>query len=406
MGVEFKSSKKIANIPEALSIYINQLVYSEKRKGIDVITLSLGEAFFDIPNYSFDEINFVQGYHYSDSMGIPELRKRILDYYNNNYNAKIPNISNIMISSGSKAIIYMIMQSTLNVGDEVLIHEPAWLSYREQVKLVGAIPQFIPYDCEFTKITDYLTEKTKLLVLNNPNNPSGRIYSSKQLEKIYIDCYKRGIYILMDEAYSDFIEEKNDFCSLASVAKNLDGVFIVNSLSKNMGMSGWRIGYVIANEDKITNLLKLNQHIITCAPTILQLYIAHYFEDIINVTLPQIKEVVQKRKRIIAYMDFIGLKYMEGISTFYIFVKMEGLKSNTLDFCLYLLFKYGISTVPGDAYGMSTNDFIRISIGTESEERIKYSLDIIKSVLNKNLTDKVYVAKKLENNGFHRFGGK
>lgn len=404
METKFKISKKVENIPEALSIYINQLVYSEKRKGIDIITLSLGEAFFDIPSYSFDEINFIQGYHYSDSLGLPELRKKILDYYNHNYFSGIPDIKNIMISSGSKAIIYMVMETVLNQGDEVLIHEPAWLSYQEQARLAGAVPRFIPYDCEFEKITSYITEKTRLLVLNNPNNPAGWVYSKKQLESIYNECQRQGVYILMDEAYSDFVENKNDFSSLACVAKDLEGVFIVNSLSKNMGMSGWRVGYVIGKEDKIGALLKLNEHLITCAPTVLQLYLAHYFDDIINVTLPQVKDVVQKRRRILEYMDYIGLHYLSGASTFYIFVKMEGLKANTLDFCLYLLFKYGISTVPGSAYGASTEDFIRVGIGVESEERIHYALDIIKSVMKENLTDEIYVTKRLEKNGFHRFG--
>lgn len=403
MESKFKNSEKVKNIPEALSIYINQLVYSEKRKGIDIITLSLGEAFFDIPSYSFDEINFVQGYHYSDSMGLPELRKKILNYYNYNYSAKIPNIKNIMVSSGSKAIIYMVMEAVLNPGDEVLIHEPAWLSYQEQAKLADAVPRFIPYDCEIEKVVSYITEKTRLLILNNPNNPAGWIYTREQLKSIYHICQQHGVYILMDEAYSDFVEDKNDFCSLACIAHELDGVFIVNSLSKNMGMSGWRVGYVIANEDKIINLLKLNEHLITCAPTVLQLYLAHYFEQIIDVTLPQVKEVVRKRKRIVEYMDYIGLDYLKGASTFYIFIKTDVLKVNTLDFCLYLLFKYGISTVPGSAYGASTDGFIRIGIGAEPEERIRYALDIIKSVMKENLTDEEYVTKRLKKNGFHRF---
>lgn len=404
MGKKFEISKKVESIPEALSIYMNQLVYSEKRKGIDIITLSLGEAFFDIPAYSFDEINFVQGYHYSDSMGLPELRRKIMEYYNSKYLSQIPDIKNILVSSGSKAIIYMVMEAVLNPGDEVLIHEPAWLSYQEQARLAGAIPQFIPYDCEIEKIADYITERTRLLVLNNPNNPAGWIYSREQLENIYKECKRQGVYILMDEAYSDFVEDKNDFCSLACVAEDLEGVFIVNSLSKNMGMSGWRVGYVIAREDKIASLLKLNEHLITCAPTVLQLYLAHYFGDIINVTLPQVREVVQKRKRITRYMDEIGLHYLKGASTFYIFVKMEDLKADTLDFCLYLLFKYGISTVPGSAYGASTDNFIRVGIGAEPEERIRYALDIIRSVMKENLTDKEYVAKRLKKNGFHRFG--
>lgn len=404
MEDKFNASKKIENIPEALSIYINQLVYSEKRKGIDIITLSLGEAFFDIPDFSFSEIDFVKGYHYSDSMGIPELREKIMSYYNKRYGAHLGDINEIMISSGSKAIIYMVMESILNTGDEVLIHEPAWLSYQEQAKLADAIPKFIPWHCKLEYFPDYFTDRTKLLVLNNPNNPAGWIYSKEQLKHIYDICYERGIYILMDEAYSDFVSEKDTFYSLASIATGLKGIFIINSLSKNMGMSGWRVGYVISHKDNIRNLLKLNQHLITCAPTVLQLYLAHYFDDIINVTLPQVQAVVQKRNRILAYIDSVGMAHLDGAATFYIFLRVERLQADILDFCLYLLFKYGISTVPGSAYGESTNKFIRVGIGVESEERICYAIDIINMVLKQNLTDKDYVDKRLKQNGFYRFG--
>ncbi len=399
----YQVSEKIGDIPEALSIYINQLVYSERRKGIDIITLSLGESYFDIPMYSFSEIDFVKGYHYSDSMGLPELRKQILNYYNEHYGTRLNDINEILISSGSKVIIYMVMQAILNEGDEVLIHEPAWLSYQEQVKLVGAVPTFIPYDCNVDAFNKYFTDKTKLLILNNPNNPAGWLYSEEELRLIYKQCSERGIYILMDEAYSDFINEGEEFCSLAKVAPELEGVFIVNSLSKNMGMSGWRVGYVISNVDRIKDLLKLNQHMVTCAPTLLQMYLSRYFDDIIAVTLPQVKEVVKKRARVIEYINQTGLKCLNGASTFYIFLNVDGVKQDVMDFCLYLLFKYGIATVPGRAYGKSTDKFIRVGIGVESEERLHYALDVIKMVMEQDLTDAKYVNDKLKKNGFYRF---
>lgn len=393
----------VVDIPEALSIYINQLVYSEKRLGIDVTTLSLGEAFFDIPQFSFDEIDFVKGYHYSDSMGLPELRKKIMEYYNKNYNASIQSIDNIMISSGSKAIIFMVMLLLLKNGDDVLIHEPAWLSYQEQAKLAGGIPKFIPYDTGLEDFQNFLTEDTKLLILNNPNNPAGWVYDADKLRELYQICLKKHIYILMDEAYSDFIQADEKFVSLSCIAKDLEGVIIVNSLSKNMGMSGWRIGYMIAQEEIIFQALKLNQHIITCAPTILQMYISRYFDDIISVTLPQAKNVVEKRSRMIEYLDSIGLGHLNGGSTFYIFIDVRDLKVPVLDFCLYLLLKYGIAVVPGSAYGKSTAGFIRVGIGVESEERIVRAFDIIKLVYEQQLTDVDYISKRLKSKGYRRF---
>ncbi len=400
----YTRSDKVAKIPEALSIYMNQLVYSEKRKGKDIMTLSLGEAYFDIPRYSFDELNFEKGYHYSESMGLPELREKIMAYYNGNYDAEIGDISNILISCGSKPIIYMVMQAILNPGDEVLIYEPAWLSYQEQVRLADGTPCFIPYDCTPLDIPKHITEHTKLLVLNNPNNPAGSLLTREELKALYSVCRSKGIFILMDEAYSDFVRDPGDFCSLASIAKDLEGVFIVNSLSKNMGLSGWRVGYVIAAKEQIADVLKLNQHLITCAPTLLQMYLARYFDDIIEVTKPQIAAVVENRRKVTEYMDKIGLSYLPSASTFYIFVRTEGLKADTLDFCLYLLFRYGIACVPGGAYGESTRGFIRIGVGVEPLERIFYALETIQRVIRENETDSVYVDAQLKENGFYRFG--
>ena len=154
--MSYTLNNKILDIPEALSIYMNQLVYSEKRKGLDVVTLSLGEAFFDIPQFLISETDFVKGYHYSDSLGIPELREKILDYYNKNYGCEIEDINQVMISSGSKAIIYMVMLTVCSMGDEVLIHEPAWLSYQEQARLVNAVPVFAPYNISAKEIVDLL----------------------------------------------------------------------------------------------------------------------------------------------------------------------------------------------------------------------------------------------------------
>ncbi|MBE5946750.1 MAG: pyridoxal phosphate-dependent aminotransferase [Lachnospiraceae bacterium] len=402
--MSYTLNNKILDIPEALSIYMNQLVYSEKRKGLDVVTLSLGEAFFDIPQFLISETDFVKGYHYSDSLGIPELREKILDYYNKNYGCEIEDINQVMISSGSKAIIYMVMLTVCSMGDEVLIHEPAWLSYQEQARLVNAVPVFAPYNISAKEIVDLFTEKTKLLVLNNPNNPAGWIYSQDDLRYIYEECKKRDIYILVDEAYSDFVVEDKEFISMSVIAEELDGVFIVNSLSKNMGMSGWRIGYVISSKKNIAALLILNQHIITCAPTILQRYIAQYFDDIVSITMPQVKEVVKKRNRILSHLDDVGLKYLPGNSTFYIFVNIGDLDVDTLDFCLYLLFKHGIATVPGGAYGKSTDKFIRIGIGAESEERIVEAISVIEMVVKNKLANKNYVQHKLEINNYHRFG--
>ncbi len=398
-------SDKVNEIPEALSIYINQLVYSLKREGNKITTLSLGEAFFDIPQFDFAKLQEKwgdNGYHYHESLGLPELRKKICEFYGKMYNAPIDYNKEILITAGSKPIIFMAMQAVLNEDDEVLIHEPAWLSYQEQTKVANGKPVFIPYDCKPQDFNTYFSQKSKILIINNPNNPAGFVYSKEELLSIYEQCREKGIYVLVDEAYSDFVID-DEFHSMASLVPDKDGIIVVNSLSKNMGLSGFRVGYVIATNDIISNILKLNQHLITCGATIVSHYLAEYFDDILEITLPQVRQVVEKRKTIGQYMDKIQLKRMPGESTFYFFANIEDFKKTSMDFCLYLLFKHGIATVPGSAYGDSTERFIRISIGTETLEDIYKALDIIKELIDVGDCDAGYIEEQLKMHNMSKF---
>lgn len=388
-------SNKVVNIPEALSVYINNIVYQLKRDGHDMTVMSLGEAFFDIPSFDLNAIDIKKGYHYSESLGIPELRECIAQYYKDSYGASINPDKEILISAGSKPLVFMALQTILNQDDEVLLHEPAWLSYPEQIKLAGGKVNFIPYDVDVDNFIEYVTNRTKAIILNNPNNPAGTVYSREKLKKLYPELRSRGIYLIVDEAYSDFVLD-DSFASMADLCPNKDGVIIINSLSKNLGMSGWRIGYAISNDEVIHNMLKLNQHLITCPATVLCLYVAKYFNEIREATFPQVKAVVEKKNTIKEYMSNIGIDIHQGASTFYIFVSIAGYGHSSLDFALYLLFKYHIAVVPGSAYGASTDSFIRVGVGAETSETLKEALTTIKTVIDNKEFDQIFIETELE----------
>ena len=395
-------SERVRDIPPALSIYINQLVYDRRRRGEPVVVLSLGEAFFSIPLHDFGALNLEHCYHYSDSQGIPELRARIASYYGKHYGAPVDPQRELLITAGSKAAIFMAMQATLNPGDEVLIHEPAWLSYQEQARLVGATPCFIPFDAPVREFAAWMTPRTRMMIVNNPNNPAGRIYTGEELRELYEACRRQGAYLLADEAYSDFVVDE-PFVSLARVAPEKVGAIVVNSLSKNMGLSGWRVGYTIAHPDLLRHLLKLNQHLITCAPSILLHYLARYFDDIIAVTLPQVRQVVEKRRRIAHRLDDLGLRRLGGESTFYFFVSIDEFPGSDMEFALSLLLDHGIAVVPGSAYGESTSRFVRLSIGTEPEDRIGAALETIRDLTRARSFDSAGLRARMEHAGMAEF---
>ena len=387
--------QSIATSPQAISIYFNQIVYDLRRKGEDVTTLSLGEAFFDIPIFDFYKLDYTKGYHYSDSQGLPELRAKLASYYTKEYGATVDSDKELLISAGSKPLIFMAMLSVMEAGDEVIIHEPAWLSYPEQASLAGLTCGYIPFNCPVESFHKHFSSKTRMLIVNNPNNPAGKLYSRDELLSLYDQCRSRGIYVMVDEAYSDFVVDSS-FTSMATVVPNKDGVIIVNSLSKNMGISGWRIGYIISSENVIQTVLKVNQHLITCAPTILLQYCTKYFEEIISVTLPQVRDVVDKRKRVEKMISDLGMVCLPGGTTFYFFVSIQGYSGTSLEFSLSLLLEEKISVVPGSAYGKSTDRFVRISIGTESEERIWEALVVIRRHIEKHKYDQFSIESRLK----------
>lgn len=377
----FKPSNVVSKAIPALSIAYNTMVYELQSQHIDVTVLSLGEAFFDLPMFDFNTLPFPASYHYSHSRGIPKLRQVLSDYFQDQYDVKFNPDKEIILTAGSKIAIYMVLMALVNPGDEVIIHDPAWVSYPEQVKLCHGIPICVPYYESVYDFEKYITNRTKVLIVNNPNNPRGSVLTLDEIAHLYKLAEKYNLYILSDEAYSDFVVNKEQFISIGNFDKNFKFSIICNSISKNFGISGWRIGYVIANEFLIEHILKLNQHLITCPPTLLEYYIAEYFYDILKFTKPQIADLMVKRKKIIEYIEKLGLNFLEGNTTFYIFLGIAGSYLCSDDFCKKLLEQDHICIVPGIGYGKSCDKFVRVSIGAEPLERIFLALDKIKKLI-------------------------
>ncbi len=393
-----KLNDVVENIPEALSIYINQIVYDKKARGERVYTYSLGEAFFDIPRFEISDADWHRGYHYSSSMGLANLRQKLSNMYTS-YGVNVNPEKEILVSAGSKCLIFMVLQAILQYGDEVLVPEPAWLSYKEQIKLVGGRHIAVPYTETVYDWEKYITTKTKAIIINNPTNPSGKLFSAEEFEFLIGLAKKHNLFILSDEAYSDFLCADDKFLSFANFDSGKENTIIVNSLSKNMGMSGWRVGYVVAHQDIIKQILKLNQHIVTCAPTVLQDYMAQYFDEILAHTRPQAINMAEKRKRICKIMEQIGIKPMPGVGTFYFLLDVSDFKGTTDELVYDLLINHNIATVPGAAYGESTSRFIRFGIGVEDEKTIEQSLKVIKSFIDMPEYDNTKIKQQMRDMG-------
>jgi aspartate aminotransferase/aminotransferase len=374
-------SKIVQTAQQAMSIKYNNRMYEMKQAGRKVVVLSLGEAFFDIPLKDFSDLPMPDSYHYSHSRGIPQLRKRIADYYFREYGVPVDADREILITSGSKAVIHFVMMSVIDPGDEVLMHEPLWVSYPEQARLCYGVPVQIPYQAGIEDYAKFLTPRTKVLVVNNPCNPRGSVLGHEQMEQLMQITRDNDLLLLADEGYSEFVKDSK-FRSFGALDARKKHVAVCNSISKNFGMSGWRIGYVIAHPELVDQVLKVNQHLVTCPATILEHYVERHFEDILHVTRPQIRNVVEKRQAVARYVGEIGLKSLEGNATFYLFLSVAPSALGSEAFCDRLLDEHGVCVVPGIGYGASCDSFVRISVGTEPMDQIRWALDRIKDLIS------------------------
>lgn len=365
-----------------MSIKYNTMVYELKQRGKHVVVMSLGEAYFEIPLFPMNELPQPDVHHYSHSLGLLELRQRLAEYFRTEYHVAVDPDKEILVTAGSKVAIHMTFMSILNPGDEVIYSEPAWVSYPEQIRLCYANPVGIPYEKSVYDFESFITPKTKAIVINNPNNPSGQVLGQKELEHVLELARRYDLWVLSDEAYSDFLID-DSFISLAHLDPDKKHAVVFNSMSKNYGISGWRVGYLIANGTLISNVLKANQHLITCPATILQHYLARHFYSLLEITKPQIQAVVCKRKHVAAYMDQIGLTYLPGSATFYLFVSIAPSRLGSEEFCMRLLQDEHVAVVPGVGYGGSCDAFVRVSVGTASLEENQYGLRKIKELILK-----------------------
>ncbi|MBY0358802.1 MAG: pyridoxal phosphate-dependent aminotransferase [Candidatus Obscuribacterales bacterium] len=375
-------AKHMDGIIEAMSIKYNNRVYEMKQEGHDVITLSFGEAYFDVPLFSFDDLPFPGVYHYSHSRGIGGLREKLAKYYGDRYGVPINPSSEIMLTSGSKAAIFMSLLAIVDPGDEVIVHEPTWVSYTEHLKMCRGVAVSAPHTDSIFDLGKHVTSKTKAIVICNPNNPTGYTISEKEMLYLHELCQKHDLYLIADEAYSDYFLNPKDFVSAGFHDPEKKHTIVCNSMSKNFGISGWRIGYVITNEKLLNQILKVNQHLITCPATILEYYLDKHFDEIIRLTESQIKDVVYKRMKIVKHLDELGLQYMKGDATFYIFISIENSSLNSGAFSDRLLEEYKVSTVPGYGFGATCDKHIRISVGAEPVERIIDGLAKVKQLID------------------------
>jgi len=371
-----KLSEKISQIPASDTLKINSRVKLLRSQGEHIIDFGVGEPDFDTPNYikraGIKAIK--EGYtKYSPAAGYPDLINAIIYKLKRDNNLDYSQ-NNVLVSCGAKHTLTNVMQTILNKDDEVLIPSPYWLSYPEQVKLTGAKPVFVNCEkdqIEIEELNNKLTDKTKLLILNTPNNPTGAVIEKEKLKQISEFCIKNNILVISDEVYEKFIYEK-EHISIASLGEEIKNLTItVNSISKTYSMTGWRIGYCAGPEYIIKAATNLQSHTTSAPSSVSQKAAVVALSDPEKFLKNKIRGYKKKRNYILKILNKIAnIKYIKPDGAFYIFPDISSFFNREVDssvtFAEKLLEKTKVAVIPGRSFGNNKN--IRISYSSPMKD--------------------------------------
>ena len=347
----------------------------------DVISLGVGEPDFDTPWHVRDEgiYSLEKGRtFYTSNSGLKELREEICNYLDRRYQVSYDWHHETIVTVGGSEGIDIAMRAMLDPGDEVLIPQPSYVSYEPCAILAGGKPVIIELKAEnefrltLEELLEHITDKTKILVLPYPNNPTGAIMERADLEKIAEIVMEKDIFVLSDEIYSE-LSYKGDHVTIASIPGMKERTILINGFSKAYAMTGWRLGYACGPREIIEQMTKIHQFAIMCAPTTSQ-YAAVEAMRNGDTDVATMREAYDQRRRyLVNAFKEMGLECFEPYGAFYIFPCIKEFGMTSEEFAERFLMEEKVAVVPGTAFGDSGEGFLRISYA--------YSLQNLKAAL-------------------------
>ena len=349
----------------------------------DAISLGVGEPDFDTPWHIRDEgiYSLEKGRtFYTSNAGLMDLRKEICVYLKRKYNVSYDAAKETVVTVGGSEAIDIALRAMINPGEEVLIPQPSYVSYEPCAILAGAKPVIIDLKAEnefrltAQELRDAITDKTKVLILPFPNNPTGAIMERKDLEAIAEVILEKDIFVISDEIYSE-LTYNGKHVTIAELPGMQERTIVINGFSKAFAMTGWRLGYACGPANIIEQMTKIHQFAIMCAPTTSQYAAVAALRDG-DEDVAQMRESYNQRRRYLMHaFKEMGLPCFEPFGAFYVFpcIKEFGMTSD--EFATRFLQEYKVAVVPGTAFGDSGEGFLRISYA--------YSIDNLKVAIGR-----------------------
>lgn len=364
-----------------------------RSEGHKVIPLSAGEPNFNTPEpikqatIKALENNFT---HYGSNRGLPRLREILGKKVEQETGVAYDPSTEILITCGGAEALNNAVISVVDEGDEVIIFTPAFVTYENLVEMCGGICVELPlrpennFQIDLKELEAAITDRTKLIILNNPNNPTGAVYSKECLAGMCRLAVQNNLFVLSDEMYSRLLYDGQEFMSVAAFPGMKERTIIVNGFSKTYAMTGWRVGYILADERLLTPIMKVHQYSSTCCPTFIHVGMADAME------LPETEKCVEemiaefsvRRKILLEGLDHIEkLSYVTPYGAFYVMINVSKTGLSGEEFADRLLEEKFVATVPAVALGKECKNYIRVSYAA-AEEDIREGLKRIEEFIS------------------------
>lgn len=376
-------SKKAAAISPSATLAMNAKAKEFAKQGFKVISFAVGEPDFPTPKNiclaakkTIDE-GFTK---YTPASGIPELKEAICQWFKKERGFTYTP-SQIVVSAGGKQALFNAIFCLVNPGDEVILPKPYWVSYIEMIELAGGKPVVVPTNKRFIlkpeTLLKKITKKTKLLILNSPSNPTGAVYTKKELQVLAKICLQKNLWVISDEVYGKIVFDKRKHISIATLSKKIfEKTLIIDAVSKTYSMTGWRVGWVAGPGKIIAGMDALQSHTTSNPCSIAQKAALEALTGPQSFVKIMVKEFDKRRKVLVVGLNEIkGIKAVLPEGAFYVFadIKDTGMKSR--EFCTKLLEKEKVALVPGIEFGQE--GYVRLSYATSMAD-IKEGIKRIK----------------------------
>lgn len=389
-------AKRLEKVEPSLIRTILDRAAALRAQGKAVVPFSAGEPDFntpsDIKEAAIRAITNNQT-KYTSNRGLPALRKVLQGYIEKETGISYNPDTEILVTSSAAEALNNVIMSFVDEGDEVIVLTPAFVSYKSLIHMCGGKFIDIPYKAtddgfqvDLDAVRAAITDKTKMLVMNSPSNPTGAVLSPEAVEELCTLAKENNFLIFSDEIYSRLVYDGKKFTSVASIPGMKDHCIVVSGFSKTFAMTGWRLGYLCTDEKLASHILRTHQYSTTCSPTFIQVGVAEAMET--ARTKSQVDEMIQafakRRQMIMKGLDSIdGLSYIKPYGAFYIMVDVSATGMTSMDFSLKLLEEKYVATVPAVGLDDHTGKYVRISYAT-SDENIEEGLRRIKEFVAEN----------------------